>query len=164
MIFVFADFNECMQLPCRNGGTCKNLDGSFECICPEGYTGTLCTGGIPSLSVLSFSLFDQSNYYYSCTLTLIYLTFFFFLDINECLSNPCQHGARCIDTPGSFQCICPPQWEGTLCDKGKAHSINLIQLLQYVNVCDTGLLELWSRISGCLHGLFFCHEELCLYF
>lgn len=78
VIFVFADFNECMQLPCRNGGTCKNLDGSFECICPEGYTGTLCTGGIPSLSVLSFSLFDQSNYYYSCTLTLIYLTSLFF--------------------------------------------------------------------------------------
>lgn len=78
VIFDFADFNECMQLPCRNGGTCKNLDGSFECICPEGYTGTLCTGGIPSLSVLSFSLFDQSNYYYSCTLTLIYLTSLFF--------------------------------------------------------------------------------------
>ncbi|PAA50510.1 hypothetical protein BOX15_Mlig015855g1 [Macrostomum lignano] len=37
------DINECaVSAPCRNGGECHNLQGSFECICSRSYSGSLC--------------------------------------------------------------------------------------------------------------------------
>jgi len=37
--------------------------------------------------------------------------------INECFSNPCQNGATCEDGDLSFTCICPPGFNGTLCEQ-----------------------------------------------
>ena len=33
-------------------------------------------------------------------------------DINECLSNPCQHGGTCLDRKKSFICQCVIGFEG----------------------------------------------------
>merc|ERR1711899_502580 len=33
-------------------------------------------------------------------------------NIDECLTNPCQHGSRCNDTLGSFTCLCSGPAEG----------------------------------------------------
>lgn len=44
--FVFADADECVRQPCRNG-TCKNTVGSYNCFCHTGFELTLnnqCTG------------------------------------------------------------------------------------------------------------------------
>lgn len=41
-VFGFAgpkcevDIDECVGQPCENNKICKQLDGSFECLCPEG--------------------------------------------------------------------------------------------------------------------------------
>ena len=44
-------------------------------------------------------------------------------EINECLViRPCQNGAECVNTPGSYKCICPPGWTGTNCEIGE-HTI-----------------------------------------
>ena len=41
-------------------------------------------------------------------------------EINECLViRPCQNGAECVNTPGSYKCICPPGWTGTNCEIGE---------------------------------------------
>lgn len=37
------------------------------------------------------------------------------VEINECASNPCQHGATCHDTQAAFQCQCAPGYTGLLC-------------------------------------------------
>nr|5KY0_B Chain B, Neurogenic locus notch homolog protein 1 [Mus musculus]5KY8_B Chain B, Neurogenic locus notch homolog protein 1 [Mus musculus] len=37
-------------------------------------------------------------------------------DVNECISNPCQNGATCLDQIGEFQCICMPGYEGVYCE------------------------------------------------
>ena len=33
-------------MPCQNGATCTNTDGSYACICPEGWTGPNCARDI----------------------------------------------------------------------------------------------------------------------
>ncbi|XP_035672714.1 von Willebrand factor D and EGF domain-containing protein-like isoform X2 [Branchiostoma floridae] len=38
------------------------------------------------------------------------------VDVDECLSNPCDHGV-CINTIGGFQCHCEQYYTGPLCDQ-----------------------------------------------
>ena len=40
------------------------------------------------------------------------MLFVLFLDINECLSNPCHLNASCIDNEGSFHCQCNDGFSG----------------------------------------------------
>ena len=37
-------------------------------------------------------------------------------DVNECLENPCENGATCENTEGSFNCHCVDGWTGDKCD------------------------------------------------
>lgn len=43
--FFFPDVDECINRPCENGGTCVNLPGNYECICPRGFSGPHCEKG-----------------------------------------------------------------------------------------------------------------------
>ena len=53
-----SDVNECLMFPCQNGATCNNLEGSYECVCAEGWTGVNCQIGksLSFLKTYSFSL------------------------------------------------------------------------------------------------------------
>ena len=42
-----------------------------------------------------------------------------FLDINECLQNPCQNGGNCTNTYGSSYCNCPIYTAGVNCEMRK---------------------------------------------
>ena len=44
--FLLLDVNECLNLDaCLNGGTCRNLIGSYRCECPPGWFGDQCELG-----------------------------------------------------------------------------------------------------------------------
>lgn len=43
--WMFKDYDECVQNPCVNGGTCYNNEGSYTCYCPAGWTGPNCEIG-----------------------------------------------------------------------------------------------------------------------
>lgn len=46
LYFFFTDINECQTLkPCQNGGSCKNIPGSYKCSCKTGYSGKNCENG-----------------------------------------------------------------------------------------------------------------------
>ena len=49
-----------------------------------------------------------------------------FIDLNECLANPCQHGGTCENLPGSFKCDCTENYEGKLCLNGNIYKLNMI--------------------------------------
>lgn len=44
--------------------------------------------------------------------------FFHDLDKDECGSNPCQHGGRCIDHVNRYSCFCIPGYIGLRCQTG----------------------------------------------
>lgn len=45
---LLLDIDECKENnPCKNGATCINLIGGFECKCPSGYQGDTCDQGKP---------------------------------------------------------------------------------------------------------------------
>ena len=45
-MLILADINECvLENPCRNGATCINNAGSYQCICLPGFSGPHCVDG-----------------------------------------------------------------------------------------------------------------------
>jgi len=67
------------------------------------------------------------------------------IDLNECLNNPCV-GGKCMNTPGSFLCICPPGYEldetGLIC--------------QDINDCDLEENPCGNGICTNIEGGFEC--------
>lgn len=43
-----------------------------------------------------------------------------FLEIDECLSQPCANNGTCTDLENGFLCQCLPEWNGTLCTEAKS--------------------------------------------
>ena len=50
--------NECRFNPCQNGGNCVNIEGSYQCQCPNEWTGHDCEIG----KVVSFFLWCNFTY------------------------------------------------------------------------------------------------------
>uniref|UniRef100_A0A8P4KDC2 Neurogenic locus notch homolog protein 1 n=1 Tax=Dicentrarchus labrax TaxID=13489 RepID=A0A8P4KDC2_DICLA len=112
------DVNECAQTPslCLNGGVCVNEVGSYHCRCPQEYTGQHCdspympcspspcqNGGTCKLNPLQLLYIND----HICMTTCIF---------NVVGANPCEHGGRCLNTKGSFQCKCLQGYEGPRCE------------------------------------------------
>ena len=52
-------------------------------------------------------------------LTARYHILNYFLDIDECESNPCKNGGTCKDGENSYTCTCVPGYTGHDCETGK---------------------------------------------
>ena len=51
--------------------------------------------------------------------TSSYTEFYLSADINECENDPCQNGATCVNSPGSYSCNCADGYTGDQCQEGK---------------------------------------------
>jgi len=99
-IFLFSIVpatNKCKENPCPYGQRCHFTGpGTFECKCPKGYklNGIECMGNYVKLNQNRF------NFYFLLP----------FPDINECLdpnkARSCRFHTRCLNTIGSYQCVC----------------------------------------------------------
>ncbi|XP_018097646.2 mucin-like protein [Xenopus laevis] len=117
------DVNECLSMPCKNGGQCTNTLGSYTCLCVPGYQGVNCDQDINEcLSNPCWNGARCNNLVnaFSCTCVPGYTGRFCEIDINECASNPCRNGGVCIDRVNGFSCRCAVNWQGTFCD----HDVN----------------------------------------
>ncbi|XP_028392609.1 fibropellin-3-like [Dendronephthya gigantea] len=109
-------------------------DSSFVCICPPGYTGRLCeivvnpcnarpcrNGGACMKSVIEDeSVYQdwQSGNSYVCVCKEGFTGKNCEIDVDDCVGNGCQNGAKCIDGQNSYQCQCLAGYTGKLCEHG----------------------------------------------
>ena len=56
MFGLSSDVNECVAKPCRNSGTCENLQGSYRCKCKAGFLGKRCEIGLYACPSFFFSV------------------------------------------------------------------------------------------------------------
>uniref|UniRef100_A0A3B4B0X2 Latent-transforming growth factor beta-binding protein 1 n=1 Tax=Periophthalmus magnuspinnatus TaxID=409849 RepID=A0A3B4B0X2_9GOBI len=80
-----ADIDECLQGALCSGGDCLNTPGSFSCVCAQGYS-------LKSLLLVCKSLSLPRS---PC-----------FSDIDECLRSGVCEGGHCVNSQGSYHCVC----------------------------------------------------------
>ncbi|XP_071430396.1 hemicentin-2 [Pithys albifrons albifrons] len=132
------DVNECLQFPPPCAFECRNLRGSYECLCPTGRTllpgGQCGTAGVDGGGTMGSMSRDTPlrwlrpsargrSFYTQLALRRVAKDVGMGVrgppcptgyirrnstctDLDECQSNHCQH--KCRNSPGSFNCICPP--------------------------------------------------------
>ncbi|NXD42033.1 SNED1 protein, partial [Copsychus sechellarum] len=65
------------------------------------------------------------------------------VDVDECLSHPCQNGATCLNGAGRFTCRCPPGFRGNHCETEESPCEN--------RVCQNGgSCQVVNRTAACL--------------
>uniref|UniRef100_A0A8D2NJS4 Sushi, nidogen and EGF like domains 1 n=1 Tax=Zosterops lateralis melanops TaxID=1220523 RepID=A0A8D2NJS4_ZOSLA len=65
------------------------------------------------------------------------------VDVDECLSQPCQNGATCLNGAGRFTCKCPPGFRGNNCETAESPCEN--------RVCQNGgSCQVVNRTAECL--------------
>ncbi|KAG1700053.1 Fibrillin-2 [Nymphon striatum] len=110
------DIDECLMDPtlCENG-KCMNTDGSFRCICVDGFeldprtntckdvnecrTSRICGNGTCQNLIGGFQCSCSAGFTPGSQQTCE--------DMNECIEQGSGCAFRCQNTPGSFRCVCP---------------------------------------------------------
>ncbi|CAM1327799.1 Uncharacterised protein g9589 [Pycnogonum litorale] len=115
-------FNPCALLdlsPCKNGASCvSNRSNTYRCICNDGYYGKTCSNYNPCVSYPCLNAgecFNMSDTEFDCKCQPGFEGQICEIDIDECQTNPCINGGRCVDGINSFRCECAPGYTGSTC-------------------------------------------------
>ncbi|XP_062845304.1 lactadherin-like isoform X2 [Trichomycterus rosablanca] len=114
---------------CHNGGTCVTGvgEGPFICICAEGFTGDTCNlkedgpcrpdpcQNDGQCEVISSSRRGDVFNGYVCKCQPGFEGTNCQINVNDCDTQPCQHGGACRDLDGDYVCQCLSPYVGKQC-------------------------------------------------
>ncbi|CAG0914580.1 unnamed protein product, partial [Notodromas monacha] len=157
-----VDKDECLLDPCLNGGTCRNIEDGFECLCRDGYTGLTC-GSLVEGQVLRLSTSALA-----AILRVTQNTGRICEDLDECLNSPCQNEGTCENVSGKqhYICHCLPGYMGKDCDLERVTQ-NTGRICEDLDEClnspcqNEGTCE---NVSGKQHYICHCLPVLVLVF
>ena len=78
---------------------------------------------------------------------------FYIWDVDECTTSPpCLNGGTCNNTVGSYECMCPPQWNGTNCDEGMICCLHhvVVVSLSMIYCCQCLIWRRYNALSAAL--------------
>ncbi|XP_068721036.1 fibropellin-3-like isoform X1 [Montipora capricornis] len=112
--------DECrISYPCKNGGRCLDMKGSYICICKSGYKGKNCKTDINECSnnpCKNGATCVNLKESYRCDCKSGYTGTKCQTDVDECSNNPCKNGATCVNLKGSYRCDCKSGYTGSKCE------------------------------------------------
>lgn len=126
-----VDIDECVGNPCPGGAVCTNGPGSYSCQCPGGSTGDPYRDGCAKNNIVDITCSDDhpcpsgeacvQDTYLGTNVCICRQGFVRdeasqkCRDVNECSENgqrACGGNALCKNLPGSYECHCPPGFNG----------------------------------------------------
>ncbi|XP_055944191.1 neurogenic locus notch homolog protein 1-like [Argiope bruennichi] len=109
----------CSNNPCKNGGTCKDVEKGYECVCTSNYTGKDC---IEKVTPCTFNPCKNDGnctvlgegFTCNCPKPYTGLT----CETDPCTHNPCKNNGTCKVDGEEFKCSCVGPWKGNICEHG----------------------------------------------
>ncbi|KAM9385782.1 protein crumbs homolog 1 [Pholidichthys leucotaenia] len=132
------EIDMCENHLCAHGGTCLHGPNRYACLCPENYTGPLCSEHVeeipwyivvknvrPKLPVSvcgddtrNYTCFNGgncTNQELSCDCPPGFIGHRCEQEVDECKSNPCLNGGYCRNLINKFVCVCDMSYAGDIC-------------------------------------------------
>ncbi|XP_036982060.2 delta-like protein 1 [Artibeus jamaicensis] len=115
-----AEVDECGASPCRNGGSCTDLENSYSCTCPPGFYGRVCE--LSAMACADGPCFnggrcsDNPEGGYTCHCPAGFSGFNCEKKMDSCSSSPCSNGAQCVDLGDAYLCRCRAGFSGRRCE------------------------------------------------
>nr|XP_033692500.1 delta-like protein 1 isoform X1 [Tursiops truncatus] len=115
-----TEVDECSASPCRNGGSCTDLENSYSCTCPPGFYGRICE--LSAMVCADGPCFnggrcsDNPKGGYTCRCPGGFSGFNCEKKMDSCSSSPCSNGAQCVDLGDAYVCRCQAGFSGRHCD------------------------------------------------
>ncbi|XP_026554381.1 protein jagged-2 isoform X1 [Pseudonaja textilis] len=123
--YCHENIDDCLEKPCKNGGTCIDEVNDFRCFCRNGWEGKLCDINFndcsPNPCHNGGQCIDLENDFY-CACKNGWKGKTCHSSKYQCDANTCTNGGTCYDDGDTFRCSCPPEWKGSTCNIAKNSS------------------------------------------
>ncbi|XP_030851876.1 uncharacterized protein LOC590372 isoform X3 [Strongylocentrotus purpuratus] len=113
------DINECLSNPCENGGTCSDIDGGYQCFCPEGFKGDYCQTDeyeCQSNPCQNNATCEDGINTFTCQCPNGFTGLYCETIFDVCFGDPCMNGATCMEVGQGYQCQCASGFTGSRCE------------------------------------------------
>ncbi|NWH42861.1 DLL4 protein, partial [Fregata magnificens] len=115
------EISECDSNPCRNGGSCTDMENGYHCLCPPGYYGTHCEHS--ALTCIDSPCFNggtclekEQGASYTCVCPFGFTGSNCEKKVDRCTSNPCANDGNCFYLGQIRVCRCRAGFSGQKCE------------------------------------------------